>query len=156
VTDRRPHFVVQSRQVEPFWLPEDDGITETQLLVDHISAGSENLILNRLVLRAGCRTAGGTIRSCDVAYYVLSGGGHLLLDRDPPTPGSPRLFALEPDTAVFLPAGTYHRLRSSPDLDLVLLTIWPRRPPPAEEPRIYQARRAAWGGATLRLRRDSQ
>lgn len=148
--DKHGFFVIQSQRVEPFWLPEDDGITQTQLLIDRMSAGSDNLILNRLVLRPGRRTAGGSIRCCDVAYYVLAGSGYVLLDSDQSTHRSAEIFELEPDTAVFLPAGTYHRLKSGPTADLVLLTIWPTRPPPEDEPRIYDARRKAWG-TTLRL-----
>jgi mannose-6-phosphate isomerase-like protein (cupin superfamily) len=86
----------------------------------------------------------------DEAYYVLR--GHAKLHIAPEIGSSEReIHEVGPDTAVFIPAGTFHRLDNTEGTeDLVLLTFWDNPPAPGSNG-IHDARLKAWG-TTFRLR----
>ena len=69
---------------------------------------------------------------------MLSGRGILRLGNPPDA------FALEPDTAVFIPSGTMHSVENTGTEDLELLTGMPRQPVEGAN-QTYDARRKAWG-----------
>lgn len=138
-------LVVRADEVEPFVLPGDEGIYESQCLIDGDSVGSRDLNVNRFTLKPGKRLHGAAHPAgSDECYYVLRGRGRLALGGDPRTGEGAEVCDIAPDTAIFIPGGTFHALDNPSDEDLVILTIWPRLPAPGANA-IYDARRQAWG-----------
>jgi quercetin dioxygenase-like cupin family protein len=139
------HLIVHADEIEPFSLPGNAGIYHSQCLIDRDGVGSENLNINRFTLKAG-QTLRGTSHppGNDECYYVLRGRARLTFGGDPATGAGSTTHELGPDTAIFIPGGTFHGLENPYDEDFVILTIWPRLPVPGANA-IYDARKRAWG-----------
>jgi mannose-6-phosphate isomerase-like protein (cupin superfamily) len=145
-------LIVRADDVEVFTTPSTEGVYESQCLIDRESVGSEDLNVNRGTVKAGKRLAGGSHpKGSDECYYVLRGRARLALGGDPETGQGAEVHEIGPDTAVFIPGGTYHALDNPYGEDLVILTLWPHHPKPGDNG-IYDARVAAWG-TSFRLRR---
>ncbi len=138
-------LIVRADEVEVFVTPETAGVYESQCLIDRESVGSEDLNVNRGTVKAGQRLHGGSHpKGADECYYVLRGRARLALGGDPGTGEGAEVHEIGPDTAVFIPGGTWHALDNPYDEDLVILTLWPHHPKPGDNG-IYDARIAAWG-----------
>lgn len=138
-------LVVRAEEIEPFVLPTSVGVYESQCLIDKDGVGSENLNVNRGILKAGRKLKGGGHPvSNDECYYVLRGRAGLALGGDPKTGDGSTLHDLEPDVAVFIPRGTFHALDNPYDEDPVILTMWPKLPPSGANG-IYDERKRHWG-----------
>ena len=137
-------LVVHAPDVEPFSIPGDEDVYESQVVVCPDGVGSRDLEVNRFILKAGRRLPGHVHQDDDELYYVLHGRATLTIGgrADDGTGGID--FEVGPESVAFIPAGTFHRLDNSHAEDLVLLTIWPRTPTPGNNP-IWDARLAAWG-----------
>ena len=139
-------LIVHADEIEGFALPGDECVYSSQCLVDSDGVGSQALAVNRFTLHAGQKLAGAAHPAdSDECYYVLRGRGRLYLGGDEVGNGS-EAFEVGPDTAIFIPGGTYHRLENDCDEEIVLLTIWPRLPTPGAN-HIYDERKRAWGTA---------
>jgi mannose-6-phosphate isomerase-like protein (cupin superfamily) len=140
-------LVVRADEIEGFALPGDEATYASQCLIDRDGVRSANLSINRFTLKAGRRLKGSAHPvGNDECYYVLRGRAKLHLGGDPKTGVGGEVHDVEPDTAIFIPGGTFHALDNPHDDDLVLLTIWPRPPEPGANP-IYDGRRKAWGSS---------
>jgi len=149
-----PDLIVRADEVEPFVLPGDEGIYESQCLIDRDGVNSRDLNVNRFTLKAGKRLHGASHPvGSDECYYVLRGKGRLALGGDPRTGEGGQVHDVGPDTAIFIPGGTFHALDNPYGEDLVILTIWPRPPAPGANA-IYDERRRAWG-TSFRKRRPT-
>ncbi len=138
-------LIVRADEVEVFVTPGTAGIYESQCLIDRDSVGSQALNVNRGTVKPGKRLHGGSHPTdADECYYVLRGRARLALGGDPKTGEGGKVHEIGPDTAIFIPGGTYHALDNPYEEDLVILTIWPRHPRPGDND-IYDARIAAWG-----------
>jgi oxalate decarboxylase/phosphoglucose isomerase-like protein (cupin superfamily) len=138
-------LIVRADEVEYFAMPGDEDVYLSQCLIDGESVGSTDLNVNRGTLKAGQRLKGGSHPpGKDECYYVLHGRARLALGGDPQTGEGAEIREIGPETAIFIPGGTYHALDNPYDEDLVILTIWPSLPQPADNA-IYDARRRAWG-----------
>ena len=138
-------LVVHADEVEVFVTPGSVGIYESQCLIDRDGVGSESLNVNRGTLKAGRKLGGGSHPvGADECYYVLRGRAKLLLGGDPKTGEGGRHYEIGPDTAVFIPGGTFHALDNPYDEDLVILAIWPQHPRPGDSG-MFEARIEAWG-----------
>ena len=138
-------LIVRVDDLEVFTPPEAQGVYESQSIVDRSIVGSRDLNVNRGVLIAGHRLHGGSHPvGCDECYYVLRGKARLALGGDSKTGDGAEVHEIGPDTAIFIPSGTFHALDNPYDEDLVFLTIWPHHPEPGDNG-IYDARIAAWG-----------
>lgn len=145
-------LIVRADEVEVFTIPETEGIYESQCLIDRESVGSEDLNVNRGTVKAGQRLHGGSHPTgSDECYYVLRGRARLALGGDAETGEGAEVHEIGPDTAIFIPGGTYHALDNPYAEDLVILTLWPHHPKPGDNG-IYDARIAAWG-TSFRLKR---
>ena len=145
-------LIVRADEVDVFVTPDTEGIYESQCLIDRESVGSEFLNVNRGTVKAGKRLAGGSHpKGADECYYVLRGRARLALGGDPDTGAGAVIHEIGPDTAVFIPGGTWHALDNPYDEDLVILTLWPHHPKPGDNG-LYDARIAAWG-TSFRLKR---
>jgi mannose-6-phosphate isomerase-like protein (cupin superfamily) len=136
-------FLVRPEEVVPFCLPGHETVYQSRALIAPDGAGSKDLLVNHFTVKVGQGMTKHVHPVNDELYYVLAGNGYVELG------GAPGLFdevryPVEPDSAVFIPAGTYHRLQNEGGQDLVLLTIWPRQPEPGSNP-IYDARLENWG-----------
>jgi oxalate decarboxylase/phosphoglucose isomerase-like protein (cupin superfamily) len=58
-------------------------------------------------------------------------------------------YEVRPGTAVFIPGGTFHRVKNDTDEDFVMLTIWPKTPAPGANS-AFDGRKKVWG-TTFRL-----
>jgi mannose-6-phosphate isomerase-like protein (cupin superfamily) len=90
-------------------------------------------------LKGGCHPAG-----CNEGYYALRGRALLTLGGDPETGAGGTTYEIGPDTAIYIPGGTFHKLDNPYDEDFELLTMWPQIPPPGANG-VYDQRRKAWG-----------
>jgi mannose-6-phosphate isomerase-like protein (cupin superfamily) len=146
MTERKPaDLVVRALEVEPFAMPGDEQTYLSQCLIDGESVGSQDLNVNRGTLKAGRKLKGGSHPlGSDECYYVLHGRAKLALGGDPQTGEGAEVIEVGPETAIFIPGGTYHALDNPYDEDLVILTLWPRLPRPGDNG-VYDARLVAWG-----------
>lgn len=136
-------LVIDADTVEPFSRNGDGDIYTSQCVIEREGCGSEDLQISRYRLFAGKANEGGVHAENDETYYVLEGEALLTLGH----PGSSQpamTYALRPNMAVFIPAGTFHQLRNETEADFVILGIWPHQPA-AGSNRIYDDRIAAWG-----------
>ena len=138
-------LIVHVNEIESFTLPGNEGVYESQCLIDREGVGSERLGVNRFTLKAGkeLRALSHPV-GADECYYVLHGQARLTLGGDPQTGEGSSVHEIGPDTAVFIPGGTYHGIENPGAEDLVLLTMWPTLPTPGAN-HIYDARKHAWG-----------
>lgn len=144
-------FVVQAENVMPFSLHEDSW--QSQVVIGPIGgAESEHIYITRFTLFAGKALSGHahTPGKGDETYFILR--GHAKLHIAPEIGSSEReIHDVGPETAVFIPAGTFHRLDNTAGTeDLVLLTVWNAPPAPGSNG-IHDARIKAWG-TTFRLK----
>lgn len=146
---RKPHLVLRADDIRPFTHPEEPGYRSQHVLGSETS-GTHDLLLNRGTVLAGQSLTGGNHPNNDEIYYIVSGHGVVDLDGDPSTGEGGLTYRVEPGMVVFVPAGTYHRLRNETDADLVILTIWPQPSTPGANG-IHDERLKEWGTA-FRLR----
>ncbi len=134
-------LIVEVDDVEPY----ARGEAASQCLIDPDGVGSRHLVVNRFTLRAGGQVRGGAHPpGHDECYYVLRGRARLTLGGDPATGAGGTVREIGPDTAVFIPGGTYHALENASAEEFVILTIWPRLPDPGVQP-FYDGRLRDWG-----------
>lgn len=139
-------LIVRADEIEGFTLPGDEAVYASQCLIDSEGVGSTNLAVNRFTLHAGRKLSGAAHPTgSDECYYVLKGRGTLYIGGDEQGQGC-EAYEVEPNTAIFIPGGTYHRLENDSDEDIVILTIWPRLPEPGAN-HIYDERKRVWGTA---------
>lgn len=143
-------FVINANDVMPFSLRE--AAWHSQVIIGPDGAKSQHIYVTRFTLKAGHALSGHshTPGMGDEAYYILH--GHAKLQIAPEIGSSEReVYDVGPDTAVFIPAGTFHRLDNTEGTeDLVLLTLWDNPPAPGSNG-IHDARLKTWG-TTFRLR----
>jgi len=133
----------------PFSPEGREHIFHSQVIIGPDGANSPHLYVTRFTLIAGQRLSGSTHPVGDESYYILR--GHALLIIAPEIGSAERdEYEVGPDTAVFIPAGTFHQLDNTNGTeDLVLLTMWTQPPVPGSN-KIHDARLKAWG-TTFRL-----
>jgi mannose-6-phosphate isomerase-like protein (cupin superfamily) len=117
----------------------------SRCMVDKEGAQSERLQVNHCTLKAGKKLEGGShAKGYDECYFVLHGRAKLALGGDPQSGEGSTVYEIGPETAIFIPGGTFHALSNPFAEDLVFLTLWPKLPAPGVNP-IYDARLQAWG-----------
>ena len=89
---------------------------EVQFLIDEASAGTDQLVFGRTVLRPGARHERHRHPNCDEFLLVLSGRGEVYTDegREPSRAGD----------VVFTPAGHWHGFDNTGDEDVLLIWGW--------------------------------
>ena len=146
LTDARP-FVISPDGVRAFSLPGDEATYESRVLVGPDGAGSQDLLVNHFTLRAGHDMSSHVHPDNDELYYVLRGAGVIELGGCGGKFEQAR-YEVGPNAAIFIPAGTFHRMENGGSADLEMLTIWPRLPKPGSNP-IYDGRIETWGCSFL-------
>lgn len=141
---KAPSPVFSATSVAPFCLPGDEGTYESRLLIEQEGVGSQDLQVNRFTLFPGSSVHGEVHPANDEAYFVLHGQGEIVIGGEMPNGVGGTTYRVGPESVIFLPAGTYHRLINASSEPLVVLTIWPRQPH-AGANKIAEGRRLSWG-----------
>lgn len=148
-----PYVVMRTDDVLPFTHPGDPAY-HSQHVLGKETTGRHDLLLNRGTVDPHQGLGGGNHPDNDEIYYIVSGQTLVDLGGDPVTGEGHRTFRLDRDMVVFIPAGTFHRLRNDGDEPLVILTIWPQ-PSVAGANGIHDERLETWGtGFRLREGRE--
>lgn len=133
--------VVRAKDVMGF-APEglEDAYT-SRLLIDEEGVGSPKLQVVHATLKPGKTPGGGAAHPVpyDEAYYILRGQGLMEFDE------GREQYEVGPDTAIFIPGGTWHRIENTGTEDLEFLTIWPMAPQEEGVNGVYDGRIRAWG-----------
>jgi mannose-6-phosphate isomerase-like protein (cupin superfamily) len=140
--------VVRVDEVEPMTFPSGESHAS---LICADGVGSSDLTVSQYILHAHCRNGGGVHRHNDEAYYVLRGRARVLLGGSDVDGSGGRWHDLEPEMAVFIPAGTFHHLENDSDEDFVILTLCPRLPVMPGSGLVNEIKMNEWG-TTFRLR----
>ena len=149
----KPHLVLRADDIRPFMIPAEPGYRSQHILGSE-TAGTHDLLLNRGTVQAGYGLTGGNHPDNDEIYYIVSGHAEVDLDGDPNTGVGCLTYRMEPGMVVFMPAGTFHRLRNDSDADLVILAVWPQEAKPGANG-IHDERLKEWGtGFRLRDGRE--
>ena len=144
-------LVIKGDDIEPFVHP-DDPAYQSQHVLGNETTGLHDLLLNRGTVAPRAGLGGGNHPDNDEIYYGVSGVCAVDLGGDPNTGEGGETFDIGPDSVVFIPAGTFHRLRNESDQPFVLLTIWPQ--PAARGANGIHDRRLDDWGTGFRLRPD--
>jgi mannose-6-phosphate isomerase-like protein (cupin superfamily) len=139
--------IVSVDEVEPMIFASGESHAS---LIEPEGVGSRDLTVSRYILPAHAKNGGGVHSENDEAYYVLRGRAHVLLGGSEEDGAGGRWSELEPDMAVFIPAGTFHHLKNDGDEDFVILTICPRLPRPGSG-LVNELKKSEWG-TTFRLK----
>jgi mannose-6-phosphate isomerase-like protein (cupin superfamily) len=139
--------VVRASDVEPMTFPSGESHAT---LICPDGMGSKDLTVNQYILKAHTKNGGGIHPQNDEAYYVVRGRSRVQLGGSLENGAEGRWYDLEPDMAVFIPAGTFHHLENDFDEDLLILTICPRLPLP-NSGLINELKKKEWG-TTFRLK----
>jgi mannose-6-phosphate isomerase-like protein (cupin superfamily) len=151
--DQQPYLVIRTDDVLPFTHPADPAY-HSQHVLGKETTGRHDLLLNQGTVDPHQGLGGGNHPDNDEIYYIVSGRTLVDLGGDPNSGDGHRTYRLEPGMVVFIPAGTFHRLRNDGDEPLVLLTVWPQ-PSVAGANGIHDERLATWGtGFRLREGRE--
>lgn len=146
-----PHLVLNADDIEPFTHPAET-VYHSQHILGRESSGSHDLLLNRGTVDPQSGLGGGNHPVNDEVYYGVNGNCLVDLGGDPDKGDGSKTYRMGPGSVVFIPAGTFHRLRNDTDEPFVLLTIWPQ-PSTTGANAIHDMRLEEWGTG-FRLRDD--
>lgn len=133
--------IVEAQKVAPFYPEGLEGIYASRLLIEAEGTGSERLQLVHATLKPGESPGEGAAhpQPYDEAYYILRGSGRIEFDE------GAEAYDVGPDTAIFIPGGTWHKITNTGEVDLEFLTIWPLSPAGPGVNGVFDARLRAWG-----------
>ncbi len=137
----REKRIVRVAEIMGFSPAEAQGSYEPRLLIESEGVGSERLMVVHATLKPG--TAPGDAAAhpvpYDEAYYILRGEGLMEFG------AGEESYPVGPDAAIFIPAGTLHKITNTGTEDLEFLTIWPITPAEEGVNGVYDERKRAWG-----------
>ena len=146
-------FILEADDVEPFIHPAEPSY-ESQHILGRETTDLHDTFLNRGRLAAGRSLGGGNHPDNTEIYVGRSGWSWLDLGGDPVTGVGSTTYRVGPESIVYIPSGTFHRLRNEGHEDYVFFTIWPE--PSVEGANgVHDERRRTWGtGFRLRAGLD--
>jgi mannose-6-phosphate isomerase-like protein (cupin superfamily) len=151
--DHPRQLVLNGDDIEPFTHPGEPTY-HSQHILGSESAGVHDLLLNRGTVDPRSSLGGGNHPDNDEIYYGVSGTSLVDLGGQPETGEGGETFTIGPGAVVFIPAGTFHRLRNPAEEPFVLLAIWPQ-PAARGANGIHDQRLDEWGiGFKLRPERE--
>ena len=132
--------IVRAKEVMGFSPAGAGGAYISRLLIDTEGVGSDRLMLVHATLKPGQAPGDAAAHPApyDEAYYILRGQGLMEFGDDEES------HPVEADTAIFIPADTFHKITNTGTEDLEFLTIWPIRPQEGVLG-VYDERKRAWG-----------
>lgn len=133
--------VVKAHDIEGFKPSGSGGSYISRLLIESEGVGSSRLMLVHATLKPGQAPGDAAAHPApyDEAYYVLKGRGLMEFGDDE------KSYEVGPDTAIFIPADTLHKITNTGNVDLEFLTIWPITPAEEGVNGVYDERRRLWG-----------
>ena len=133
--------VVKAKDVEGFTPKGLEGAYISRLLIESEGVGSSRLMVVHATLKAGKSPGEGATHPVpyDETYYILRGQGRMEFD------GGTDSYEVGPDTAIFIPCGTMHKITNTGTEDLEFLTIWPLTPAEEGINGVLDERKRAWG-----------
>lgn len=133
--------IVKVSEIMGFSPQSSGGAYISRLLIESEGVGSSRLMLVHATLKPGKAPGDAAAHPppYDEAYYILRGYGRMEFGDDEET------YEVGPDTAIFIPAGTLHKLTNIGTEDLEFLTIWPLTPAEEGINGVYDERRRLWG-----------
>lgn len=143
------YVVLRSDDIEPF-TPTDDSPYHSQHIFGREITNRRDYLLNCGTLDGHRDLPGESHPDNDEIYYVVKGSSLVDLGGDPHSGEGSLTYRLEVGMAVFIPAGTFHRLRNDSDDEFVIVAIWPQDSVPGGNS-LHDLRQEAWGTA-FRLR----
>jgi len=133
--------IVKASEVMGFSPAGSGGAYISRLLIESEGVGSERLMVVHATLKPG-KAPGDDAAAhpppYDEAYYILRGEGWMAFG------DGEEVYPVGPDTAIFIPAGTPHKITNTGTEDLVFLTIWPIAPAEEGVNGVYDERKRAW------------
>jgi mannose-6-phosphate isomerase-like protein (cupin superfamily) len=135
--------VVKVKELQGFSMEGQDDTYISRNVLDPENCQTKTIQMNHGIVKAGKKLPGGS-HPCphDEIYYITKGNAQLKIGDD--------MIDIGPDTAVYIPAGTFHQLDNSKGKeDLELLTIWVLPIKKGANP-LYDARKEAWGGSSFK------
>lgn len=149
----RPYLVMRMDDIEPFTHPGDTGYHSQHVLGNELT-GLHDTLVNRGVVEPHYALGGGNHPDNDEIYIALEGSCYLDLGGHPDTGEGSRAYFIEAGMTVFVPRGTFHRLRNEADAPFTLLTVWPQ-PAARGANGIHDLRLDTWGtGVRYRAGRE--
>jgi len=133
--------IVQAQTVAPYSPQGLEDIYASRLLIESEGVGSERLQLVHATLKAGESPGEGAAHPApyDEAYYILRGTGRMEFDE------GAEVYDVGPDTAIYIPGGTWHKITNTGEDNLEFLTIWPLTPPSPGVNGVFDGRLREWG-----------
>ena len=134
--------VVKVGEVMGFSPAKSGGAYTSRLLIESEGVGSDRLMLVHATLepgRAPGDEAGAHPPPYDEAYYILRGQGKMEFGQ------GDECYEVGPDTAIYIQAGTLHKITNTGPDPLEFLTIWPITPAEEGINGVYDERRRLWG-----------
>jgi mannose-6-phosphate isomerase-like protein (cupin superfamily) len=113
-------YAVQPEDIDRFETPHHEDTTSRELA--NPERGAEHCVFRLSVLEPGGEDHWHDHEDSEQLMFVRSGTG--ILQVKEPDDGSVTEFELEPETFVFLPAGTPHHGKNTGDEPLDLIVIW--------------------------------
>lgn len=102
------------------------GVGTFRILIDKPASGAKNFSLLVNTTRAGAKGSEHT-HAVEHCWYILSGKGTMYLDG--------KSYRVEPQTAIYTPAGVLHKVEVDPEEDLTYVVIYA---PPGPEQLLKQ------------------
>lgn len=135
--------VVRVSEIMGFSPAESCGAYVSRLLIESEGVGSGKLMLVHATLKPGEAPGAAAAHPVpyDEAYYILRGEGRMEFGE------GEEVYEVGPDTAIFIPGGTLHKITNTGTTDLEFLTIWPLTPAEEGVNGVYDERKRAWGRA---------
>ena len=136
--------IVKASEVMGFSPTASGGAYVSRLLIESEGVGSERLMVVHATLKPGKAPGGDAaahLPPYDEAYYILRGVGRMEFGEGDES------YQVGADTAIFIPAGTPHKITNTGTQDLEFLTIWPITPAEEGVNGVYDERKRAWGTA---------
>ncbi|MEK7395687.1 MAG: cupin domain-containing protein [Candidatus Poribacteria bacterium] len=133
--------IVKVDEIMGFAPTESGGDYVSRLLIESEGVGSSKLMLVHATLKPGKDPGGMGSHPApyDEAYYILSGIGRMEFGDDD------QAYEVGKNTAIFIPAGTPHKITNIGAIDLEFLTIWPLTPAEEGVNGVYDERKRLWG-----------
>ena len=137
--------IVKVNEVMGFSPAESKGAYISRLLIESEGVGSSKLMVVHATLKPGQTPGDAEDHGAahpppyDEAYYILRGHGRMEFGEGEES------YEVGPDTAIFIPGGTLHKITNIGTEDLEFLTIWPIMPMEEGINGVYDERKSAWG-----------
>jgi NAD(P)-dependent dehydrogenase (short-subunit alcohol dehydrogenase family)/mannose-6-phosphate isomerase-like protein (cupin superfamily) len=133
--------VVRADEVMPFSPAGPKGKYESRLIVESEGVGSTKLMVIQATMGPGTSSGkeGAHPIPYDETYYILRGQARVEFGEGEES------YDVAPDTAVFIAAGTKHKITNTGTDDLVFLSMWPLQPMEEGINGVCDQRKRAWG-----------